>query len=248
MQISKRPLAKCTGLFAIAAFAGLASHALADFTEGFESTMPGWEVKNASSPSSANTWATTNGAAEEVFGAHSGSRYAFADDTHTANHGTISSWLFFPVDVIKNGDTIRFWTRAKSESNFPDRLQLFLSSSGNSTDTGASDLTTGVFTKLLAEVNPTLAVGGFPDQDWQLFTLTIAGLNAPVNGRFGFRYFVTDGGSLGTNSDYIGLDDVRFRSTVPAPGALMTMLSAGALATRRRRSPTSQTSIDGRSK
>jgi hypothetical protein len=63
-------------------------------------------------------------------------------------------------------------------------------------------------------VNPTLAVGGYPEV-WTQFTATVTGAPAPTCGRFAFRYYVTNGGPSGSNSNYIGLDLVEFTTDVP---------------------------------
>ena len=71
-------------------------------------------------------------------------------------------------------------------------------------------------------INPALAPGGFPE-NWALFQATISGLGGPANGRFAFRYNVSD---TSVNGDYIGIDTVRV-TAVPEP----TTLSIVALAT-----------------
>jgi len=54
-------------------------------------------------------------------------------------------------------------------------------------------------------VNPTLAVGGYPEV-WTQIQGTLSGVAVPSTGCFAFRYFVTDGGPDGSNSNYIGVD------------------------------------------
>jgi hypothetical protein len=54
---------------------------------------------------------------------------------------------------------------------------------------------------------------GYP-QAWTEFTITLDSVGTtPVDGRIGFRYFVTDGGPAGSNSNYIGIDTVTFTDT-----------------------------------
>ncbi|WP_376785899.1 choice-of-anchor J domain-containing protein [Diaphorobacter nitroreducens] len=67
----------------------------------------------------------------------------------------------------------------------------------------------GDFTTLLLSVNPALVANVYP-QVWTQYTVTISGLPAPTSGRTAFRYFVTGAGSLGSNSDYIGIDNVVY--------------------------------------
>jgi hypothetical protein len=66
---------------------------------------------------------------------------------------------------------------------------------------------TGVanFTAVIANINPGLAQAGYP-LTWTNYTYTITGLPAPTPCRIGFRYYVTNGGTLGTNSNTIGVD------------------------------------------
>ena len=55
-------------------------------------------------------------------------------------------------------------------------------------------------------INPSLVTGVYPTA-WTQYTITISGLAAPTSGRIAFRYFVTNGGPSGANSDYIGIDN-----------------------------------------
>ncbi|MDX9953871.1 MAG: choice-of-anchor J domain-containing protein, partial [Anaerolineae bacterium] len=58
-------------------------------------------------------------------------------------------------------------------------------------------------------VNPTLAVGGYPDV-WTQFSATLTGIPAGATGRVAFRYFVENGGPNGSASNYIGIDTVEY--------------------------------------
>ena len=81
-----------------------------------------------------------------------------------------------------------------------------MSTSGASTNVGANSTSVGDFTALLLDINPTLVTGVYPIV-FTPFTVTVSGLGAPnTNGRLAFRYFVTNGGPSGANSDYIGID------------------------------------------
>jgi hypothetical protein len=53
---------------------------------------------------------------------------------------------------------------------------------------------------------------------WTQYTATISGVGAPTNGRLAFRYFVTDAGASGTNSNFIGIDTVEYELGVPPVG------------------------------
>lgn len=63
---------------------------------------------------------------------------------------------------------------------------------------------------MLLSVNPSLITGVYPTS-WTKFTATVSGLAGPTSGRVAFRYFVTNGGPSGANSDYIGIDEFSIR-------------------------------------
>jgi hypothetical protein len=219
-------------VFAFAALAAVAGSAMASFSEGFEGAVPGWQIFNASNPVGTTQWGISTG---NVFPAFAGNNHAFANFNATGSVGTISAWLFSPVDTIQNGDVLKFWTRTVDGNPYPDRMQVRLSTNGASTNVGASEFSVGDFSTLLLDINPTLdpSPTGYPE-GWTQFSITISGLMGPVSGRFGFRYFVDDAGAFGLNSNYIGLDDVEFTS-IPAPGALALAGLLGLTAGRRRR-------------
>lgn len=138
--------------------------------------------------------------------------FALVNYTSTSGAGTISNWLISPlVNTVQNGDIVSFYTRlgkipGSSGAGFPDRLELRMSTSGafsTNPSTGATDV--GSFTVLLTAVNPTLITGVYP-QVWTQYSGTVSGLAGPTSVKFGFRYFVTDGGPSGNNSDIIGID------------------------------------------
>jgi len=97
-------------------------------------------------------------------------------------------------------------------------------------------LSVGDFTTLLLDINPTLASGGYP-QAWTQYVITLSGLGGPTSGRIAFRYFVTDAGISGSNSDYIGIDTLKI-TAVPEPStwALVTLgvITIGISGRRRR--------------
>lgn len=178
-------------------------------TEGFETAPPaGWDIKNNSSPNGSSTWFQGSPA---VFTAQAGptNSYIGANFNSTTGANTISNWLFPPSRTFSNGDVITFYTRVAPESPFPDRLQVRLSTTGGGTEVGATETSVGDFTTLLLDINPNLTVGGYPDQ-WMQFTITLSGLPAPTVGRLAFRYFVTNGGPTGDNSNFIGIDTFTY--------------------------------------
>lgn len=144
---------------------------------------------------------------------------------------TINAWLISPQLSFLQGDTLSFYTRTVTGPLYPDRLEVRFSDSGASVDTGVSDVSVGDFDVLLGTVNPGLTVGGYPDT----FTLFSYVIPTTASGRIAFRYFVTNGGPLGANSDMIGIDAV---SIIPEPATASLLAAFGVLgfaACRRRR-------------
>lgn len=197
------------------------------YSEGFDAGIPaGWTVVNNSDPVGAEAWFPGN---DGVFEAHAGSGY-LAANFEAAGFGpvgpdTISAWLVAPTMSFNNGDVVQFWTRTVADSTFPDRLELRFSAVGG-TDVGADAFSVGSFSTLLLTVNPTLAEGGYPE-DWTAFSATLSGLAGPTLGAVAFRYFVENGGPLGDNSNYIGIDSF---SITPVPEPAAWLLMAGGLA------------------
>lgn len=179
--------------------------------EGFEditTLVPGgWAMNNLSAPIGTNpSW--SQGSATGPFPAFNGAGYLSANYNNTAGAGTISNWLMTPNLTFTNGDVISFYSRTVTGAVNPDRLQVRLSTNAASVNVGTTGTSVGDFTTLLLEINPTLISGatGYPDT-WTQYTITVSGLAGPTSGRMAFRYFVTNGGPSGANSDFIGIDD-----------------------------------------
>jgi subtilisin-like proprotein convertase family protein len=182
-------------------------------SEGFDGTIPpaGWAVQNNSNPLGATGW--TQGGPLGVFGPNTGAGFISANFNNTGTNGTISNWLMTPAITLKNGDIFSFWTRVPTGgAAFPDRLQVRMSTNGSSTNVGASETSTGDFSTLLLDINPTY--GAAYPENWTKFTVTVSGVPAAgVSGRMAFRYFVEDAGLFGANSNFIGIDDVVYSSS-----------------------------------
>lgn len=203
-------LVACLGVLAVVS---TQPHAQS-LTEGFDdiSTLPGagWFTQNNSVPPGAKpNW--FQGEAVAGFPAYNGAgnSYIAANYESVAGANTISNWLGMPNRVLRNGDVLSFYTRKATADNFPDRLEVRLSTNGASTDVGTGATGVGDFSTLMLSINPTLVTGVYPTA-WTQYTITISGLPAPTSGRLAFRYFVTNGGSDGSNSDYIGIDQVQY--------------------------------------
>lgn len=209
------------------------------YTENFDNigllAGNGWMIQNNSAPVGSISWfqgtATTASPTPGPFNAYAGAANAYIgvnfNSTGPGSSSTISNWLVTPNRTLRNGDVFTFYSRkAPTVPDYPDRLQVRMSTNGASTNVGTTPTSVGDFTTLLMEINPTLQAGVYP-QVWTLYTITISGLPAPTSGRIAFRYFVTSAGSIGTNSDYIGIDEVQYTPYVcppftfsPAGGAL----------------------------
>ncbi len=212
-------------------------------TEGFDNvpslfTTGSWNQTNSSDPinlQNVNPWVQGDPANSGII-AHSGAdnSYIAADYSAVDTEGTISAWLFAPSRTWENGDVVSFFTTTATGSTYADRLQLRLSTSGPSTYVGNTADSVGSYSNLLLDINPNLDPTGYP-QVWTQYSATISGLSSPTTGRLAFRYYVTDGGSLGANSNIVALDDYKV-AAVPEPATWAAFgLGATGLLLRRRR-------------
>lgn len=213
-------------VFAALMFTGFTTGASAQaYTENFDDITTlsgsGWFQQNNSSPVGTNpVWfqgtATTATPTPGPFDAYNGAVNAYIAcnfNSTAGGTGTISNWLVTPNRTLRNGDVFQFYTRKPTigtgQTDYPDRLEVRMSTNGASTNVGATATATGDFTTLLLSINPTLTTNVYP-QTWTQYTITISGLPAPTSGRIAFRYYVTSAGPTGTNSDYIGVDNVVY--------------------------------------
>lgn len=212
------------------AFFAAQAHSAVLLSEGFNDintlNSTGWAQKNLSSPLGTTSFFQGNTTA---FSAQTGpsDSYIGANYNNTGNNGTISNWLMTPELSLAQALTLTFFTRTADLSSFPDRLEVRLSTNGGSTDAGTSASSVGDFDTLLLSINPTLTIGAYPDT-WTSYMVNVGALGG--SGRFALRYFVTDAGSSGTNSNYIGIDtlsvssdNVPVSSDVPEPTTALLM-------------------------
>ncbi len=181
-----------------------------DGTSFLTSLSNGWTIVNNSSPIGVNSWSQGN---SSVYSANSppADSYFTVDYNSGSSVATISNWLILPVEDIKDGSVLSFKTRARSTA-YPDRLQVWLSTKGNSSNVGTTATSTGDFNQLLLDINPNLTSAGYPTS-WTPYTINISGYPTAVQGRLAFRYYVPNGGPAGANSDYIGIDDISYSSS-----------------------------------
>lgn len=183
--------------------------------EGFDvvvgGCVAGWNCQNLSNPVGTAGWFQGNSA---VFPAHAGdpTSYIGANFNNTTGTNTIDNWLITPQLNFANGAELRFWTQVPNASPFPDRLEVRLSTAGTSTAVAN-------FSALLTTINPTLqsgvgtcppGVGPYPQSFCEIVLTNINGIPTSGSGRIAFRYFVTNGGPTGTNSNYIGIDTFSY--------------------------------------
>lgn len=211
-------------VFALSLLHAKSNAQVSALSEGFESVLPAdWLSTNKSNP--ANTAVSWSQGNASQFSTFNGSSNSFAAANYECiaeppGLGTISCWLMTPVLTLTNGATLKFYTRkgVPNPFDFPDRLEIRLSKNGSSSNVGSDALSVGDFTTFLASINQTLVEGGYP-YEWKEYTLVLSGITSGQTGRIGFRYFVTDAGINGSNSDYIGLDNVTY--DIPFPVKLV---------------------------
>ncbi|HKP54867.1 MAG TPA: choice-of-anchor J domain-containing protein [Chloroflexia bacterium] len=193
-------------------------------TESFTVAPPaGWPTQNNSHP--AGTGGGWSQGDSTTFSAHSGAPNSYAAANFNSGLGiaTISNWMLTPHVALANGNIFTFWTRTVAASEYPDRLQVRLSTAGASTNVGTSATSVGDFTTLLLDINPSYSFNGYPSV-WTQYTITLSGIPAGATGRIAFRYFVEDGGPDGSNSDYIGIDTITYTGSGGCPTITPTVI------------------------
>lgn len=128
------------------------------------------------------------------FAAYNGSDTSYvAANYNTVASGDIDNWLITPPANVAAGDAITFYSKATPASTFPDSIRVMYSATGAITATDPSWVELGRF-----KVNTA--------NTWALSSYTAPAAGATAT--FAIRYAVIDGGPLGSNSDYIGIDQL----------------------------------------
>ncbi len=196
-----------------------------DFDSIAAAHRQGWVTVNNSKPIGVETWTQayayyeskkglSNGILNPQSYLYSGRDFILATSNCGFGVATLSAWLISPKTMIKNGDKIIFYTGSQIGTGVAERLQVRLNPINGTDNVGSDSSSVGDFRTLLLDINPTLAKTGpnsYP-QRWTKYTLTLSGLPAPAERRFAFRYYVSNGGPLGPNSQGIGIDSVAFVS------------------------------------
>lgn len=185
------------------------------FVSPFSPSSAGWVLQNNSVPLGSGAWGQGTGT---VFAANSGGQDDYAAvnfNSQAPTLGNISNFFISPTITLVNGGVLEFYSRTTNNpASFPDRLEVRYAVGTGTGAIGSGTAAVGAFTNTMVVINPNLTSTGYPDT-WTLYSYTLSGITGTVAGRFAFRYFVDDGGQNGTNSDYIGIDDVKY--TVPGP-------------------------------
>lgn len=217
-RTSLRSMRRIAGMI-VASFCLMGPASAIETFEGFDNfnALPskGWNFQNLSNPLGDISWFQGD---TEIFDAQAGpvNSYLGVNFDSVNGLGTISNWAITPMLTYSDGDTFSFYTRTEAGSTWPDRLEVRLSTQGNSSNVGSTATSVGDFTSLLLTVNPGLTIGGYPEV-WTKYDITLNGLASPTTGRIAFRYFVTNGGTDGDFGDYIGIDTLRITTAVPEP-------------------------------
>ena len=246
-----RARTRLSSILAALALGCCATASAATLVENFNfdsdaSTLNGWTVVNNSVLPGALAWYQDP---FSPFPAQAGVADSFAAVSSLSGAGVadISDWLITPTLTFNNGDTLNFYTRTVDGAPAADRLEVRFSAVGG-TDVGTDAGSVDDFDTVLLTINPGLSPGPlssacpdcYPDV-WTSYSYTFSNLAGATDGAIGFRYFVTNGGPAGLNSNYIGLDTISITSAVPEPSSwLMLAFGLGALGVLRARARHSQ--------
>ena len=169
----------------------------------------------------------------------------YSSSAASSSSTVISNWFLTPTLQFGAGDTVSFWTRTagansaspNTPSQYPDRLEVRLSTNGSSTNVGSLANSVGDFVTPLGDINPSYAQTTLTStgSDGYPITWTQYTYNIPVSnfqGRIGFRYFIQDTSIRG---NLVGLDSFNTTANlVPEPSSFVLMgLGLAGLAYRR---------------
>lgn len=196
------------------------------YSYGFDTAFAtNWTLTNQSASANATSiwskasYTTADTATSSIFGSGVGgvpvgqaggaNSFALVNYTSTTGTGTISNWLISPSIDVKDGDVVSFYSRKGTDGtvDYPDRLELRYSSAATTVLPSGGPTNVGSFTTVGVTINSALAAGFAYPKTWTQYSFTVTGVgSAIIPVRFAFRYFVTNGGTAGANSDIIGID------------------------------------------
>lgn len=194
------------------------------FTAPFVASSNGWFIQNNSNPIGPDTWAQ---GVSTVFPSYSGG----GNDYFRANYncqgttsGDISCFLVTPTVSLMNGGVLSFYTRVPANpASFADHMEVLMSiGTGTGNITPGNEFDTGTFNDLLIDINQSLSLTGYPGT-WTQYSVALSSISGTVTGRFAFRYQVYDGGPNGTNSNYVGIDNVMYTTAPPCATPNVTL-------------------------
>jgi hypothetical protein len=157
----------------------------------------------------AATWFQGN---STVFNAFNGpsTGYVAANYQVVGGLNNIDSWLVLPDLTVFAGDIIRFQCRSVTSNPFPDSVRVMYNDQGGTTPESAGWVELGRF----------LAT---PSGSWELKSFVAPSFG--TNTRFAIRYNVVDGGPLGDNSNFIGIDALEVEGQGLLPVELSSFVS-----------------------
>jgi hypothetical protein len=130
--------------------------------------------------------------------------YAYSYAPAVYSRLSVSSWLISPILVVKNGDSISFYTRGDTTGIYTNRMQVLMDTLG-SVNVGHDLTSVGGYTSMLFDINPTQTAGGYPTT-WKKYEYIFSGLTGSKHIRIGFRHYVIHP----TNARGVGIDLFKF--------------------------------------
>jgi hypothetical protein len=126
--------------------------------------------------------------------------YAYSYAPASSSNLSVSSWMLSPILVVKNGDSISFYTRGDTTGSYTNRMQVLMDTLG-SVNVGHDPTSLGSYTIKLLDINPTQAAGGYPT-NWKKYEYIFSGLTGSKSIRIGFRHYMNHP----ANARGIGID------------------------------------------
>ena len=126
-----------------------------------------------------------------VFPAYEGPADGYLGENYNGAAGggfLIDQWLISPEVTVQAGDTLKFWHRSPDGSTWPDPLEVWISSTAGTTHN---------------DFDIQLDAFNGSTNGWAQWTGVFPNAGTV---RFAVRYYTTNGGPSGSESDYVGLD------------------------------------------